>query len=777
MTKVKKAGQHQNIFFRGLLAMAGISMAVALMLAGCGGQDGHSGQSGENTGSQTVSGVRIVEPENPVRYATAFTDLDIPGDASLISNQWPVVYGMTMDPETGEEHFFRKDMDSDEPSTEFVPSVRDIQTVKKEVLRFSSDEEGSLYIIWSIEVEEGEEWKAGGEGGTHYFLCKYAGDGQELVQKKIEEPEVCAEIYRINNIVTDDEGRLYLFGRSHIFLYDSDWEYQGEVAGLEGETGTVNICVSGKGRDGKVYYTRRLSAASSGEWELAEVDFAGKKTGTVYKGFLEITEGKSSLYLVPGVGHDFLISDGEFLYGYLIESQTTERILKWADLDVSGSSLLHFCGLENGDILAIEKMAGLQLVRLSEPDGEAIDETEGKEIITLGITADWVRDDLKNKIAQFNRMQDIYQVEMKVYGDASLVYNNISQTGWSEEGMRAITLELVSGKGPDLIAYNGYFPVYAEKGMLEDLNGYLEKSEVLSREDYLETVLDVFTFHDTLVALPTYFSLETIYGYTDQVGEERGLSLEQFLEVVGKYEDIPPFDTDAINTMIRLLEGSVMTFIDMDNKICHFDSEGFQDLLKFIRNAPVVEWQGDGWYDPELGSDYLLAISFPHGLGSIIPIRASKRPVTLIGYPTEEGDGTYLYAYNNWGCTGIASNSQHKEGAWAFLEYLYSTLYDIDENRMPAFPARLSRLEEIMNEKVGTTQKVNGEEYTITEEDVEYTMELIRHATPNGVNLYANTICDIIFEEAMAYLAGDKSVEEVTDVIQNRVQLFLNEQF
>lgn len=740
-------------------------MAVVLMLTGCGGQGGQSGQSGESIGSLAGSGVQIVEPEKPVQYAAAFADMDIPDDAYLTSNQWPVVYGMTIDLETGEQHFFRKDMDSNESSAEFVLSVRDIRAAKKEVIQYSSDEAGNLYTIWSAEGEEGD---------AHYLLCKYAGDGQELMQKEIGEPDVCAEINNIHNIVADDEGRIYLFGLSHIFLYDRDWEYQGEVAGLE-NTGMNYIWASAKGRDGKVYFTRQPSLQPSGEWLLAEVNFDDKKIGTVYKGFPEIIEGKSNFFLVPGVQHDFLVNDGEYLYGYRMESQTTERILKWANLNISGNRVVHFCELESGDILAIEKMAGLQLIRLSESNGEIV----GKEVITLGITADWVRDDLKNKIVQFNRMQDIYQVEMKTYGDDALVYNDISQTGWSEEGMQAMTLELVSGKGPDLIVYNGYFPIYAEKGMLEDLNGYLEKSEVLSREDYLQTALDMFTFHDILVALPTYFDLETVFGYTDQIGEERGLSLEQFLEVAGKYEEIPPFGVESsIGILIPLLRGSVMTFVDMDTRTCSFDSEGFQDLLKFVRNAPVVVWQGDGWFNPELGSDYLLETERIGSLRGVVMHRALKRSVTLIGYPTEEGDGIYMHAYNNYGSIGISSNSQHKEGAWAFLEYLYSTVYDVEDEEeywMPGFPARISRLEEILNEGVGTTQKVDGEEYTITEADVEYTMELIRSAIPNGVNLYANTICDIIYEETMAYLAGDKSVEEVTDVIQNRVQLYLNE--
>ena len=36
-------------------------------------------------------------------------------------------------------------------------------------------------------------------------------------------------------------------------------------------------------------------------------------------------------------------------------------------------------------------------------------------------------------------------------------------------------------------------------------------------------------------------------------------------------------------------------------------------------------------------------------------------------------------------------------------------------------------------------------------------------------------LLDIICEEAAAYFNGDKSIPEITELIQNRVQLYLNE--
>lgn len=38
-----------------------------------------------------------------------------------------------------------------------------------------------------------------------------------------------------------------------------------------------------------------------------------------------------------------------------------------------------------------------------------------------------------------------------------------------------------------------------------------------------------------------------------------------------------------------------------------------------------------------------------------------------------------------------------------------------------------------------------------------------------------NSITEIVLEEAQAYFAGDKSIEVVTDAIQKRVMIYVNE--
>lgn len=63
--------------------------------------------------------------------------------------------------------------------------------------------------------------------------------------------------------------------------------------------------------------------------------------------------------------------------------------------------------------------------------------------------------------------------------------------------------------------------------------------------------------------------------------------------------------------------------------------------------------------------------------------------------------------------------------------------------------------------------------YAATSEQIEQIRELIAVAKPaKGSDI---TVQQIIMEEAETYFQGQKSVNEVADIIQNRVQLYISE--
>ena len=63
--------------------------------------------------------------------------------------------------------------------------------------------------------------------------------------------------------------------------------------------------------------------------------------------------------------------------------------------------------------------------------------------------------------------------------------------------------------------------------------------------------------------------------------------------------------------------------------------------------------------------------------------------------------------------------------------------------------------------------------YEATPEDIEVVRELVENAS--GKFKYNTSILKIIEEETSDYFSGQKDIEQVTELIQNRVQLYLEE--
>ena len=117
---------------------------------------------------------------------------------------------------------------------------------------------------------------------------------------------------------------------------------------------------------------------------------------------------------------------------------------------------------------------------------------------------------------------------------------------------------------------------------------------------------------------------------------------------------------------------------------------------------------------------------------------------------------------------------RHKEGAWEFLEYFLTNAEVYD------FPSRLDQLEQLEEEYVakGTWfvyMYGKWQEIETTQEQVDGVLEMMEHMHYSVEGGARSGIIDIILEEMGSYLSGDKTLDEVLPLIQNRAQILVNE--
>ena len=228
-------------------------------------------------------------------------------------------------------------------------------------------------------------------------------------------------------------------------------------------------------------------------------------------------------------------------------------------------------------------------------------------------------------------------------------------------------------------------------------------------------------------------------------------------------------------------------FVDWEAGECSFDSGEFRELLLWLeghveKERPrtaigVTIWESD--YVPE----YALlmeagGVEFDDLLRIEIQIGGKVR---FLGFPTADGRGTA--ACRVMDKLGMVSNSLHKEGAWDFLEYYISRGAEYSYY----LPTRISSLRDVAEKaaapRPGTSSFYSSmsigddthEVYEFPQYLADALMEQIEGTDFRPRSAAEEQIIEIVAEEADIYYNGDKSLEDVTAVIQNRVELLLKE--
>ena len=647
-----------------------------------------------------------------------------------------------------------------------------------------------------------------------YYCCRYDAEGK--LESSVELTELLAENGDSGpqKVDVDAENRVYLNCGSRIYLLNAE----GICSGYIDLSEYSQVESMGTGRDGKVYIA--VYDQKSRGCVLKELDFDRKKLGASYSNFVDLyIRGE----LAVGMEKDFLGSTYDGLYEYDMQHKTKKKMLDWLDHDVNPGSINCLCALEAGRIAVLThdwENNQNELAILSK-----VPVAEAPEKIEITVVSLYDDDHVRRAAVKFNKRSDKYHISVKSYFDE----NDVTYTLWGDnysevlgDAANRLNMDLVSDNCPDLLVLDGLNASrYASRGMFEDLNGWLDGSDMLKRSDYFKNVLECYTCDNILVAIPQSFWVSTLVGKVSDLGTEPGWTLQQIMDYANSHPDAQLLANTSKERMLQtLFQYNQSNFVDWQSGQCSFDSDDFVELLKFADRFPET-YEPDSSYAVGIGrGEVLLNTVMIYDFEMLqVPEAMFGESVNYIGYPNETGDsGTYLTDYT--GGLAITAGSVNKEGAWAFLESFLS-----QDNDYHGFSPRISKFEEEKTEAVrveyvyehvfaedGTfllddegkyvyklddegnpviALDKNGEpavvhydhrsyfggwEYiyhTPTEEEASGTEDLLRMAKP--ASNYDIEIMNIVLEEAPAFFNRHKSAENVASVIQNRVQLYVNE--
>ena len=163
--------------------------------------------------------------------------------------------------------------------------------------------------------------------------------------------------------------------------------------------------------------------------------------------------------------------------------------------------------------------------------------------------------------------------------------------------------------------------------------------------------------------------------------------------------------------------------------------------------------------------------------------------ITFIGYPCEDKNGSFFSLNNKM---GIYAKSEAKEAAWEFIRQFISMEYQAKLYNIYGVPTNQKAFEMFMKTKTATKpykdelgQDIEPLDSSWGWDDLEVKItplsadeekmyrDLIANTTK--ISEYNGEISAIILEEAKAYFAGQKSLDDTADIIQNRVSTYVNE--
>lgn len=470
--------------------------------------------------------------------------------------------------------------------------------------------------------------------------------------------------------------------------------------------------------------------------------------------------------LATGAERGVLVIDRIGAYDLDMESGEKSWHMKWNGTSYIPTTEKFFLAARIGEDGVLEQIKRdddknyyLSYLRETHP------EEEGK--IPLVFRALHAGAGLKEIVARFNRENEEYHVFLEDRGE---------EYGW--DLCARTDMEIATGQGPDLIAADVVtdMRVLAEKGGLENLEPYLTPAG-LDREDYHQE-----TFQSQGMEGGVYSA-----GYEMRV---RGLCIrKEFLDGNGQadiktlLDNLEGYGGQAIfNEGLNYTPINILCYyffqmsedfygmVDWEGKTCDFSGELWEQMLRVSGRYGLTDRNGE-W---EEIADWGYIYTFEDVV--FLEQRTEPRGMVLTGYPSEEGMVNWLQMSS----VAVNANSAHKEGAWQFIRFLLEEENQVLIAKGSVMPVHVGALEKNVEEYLYdyyyNTYTSDGR-HVVREELPKETEEMFWTSIANArpASYRTEQVLAIIAEEAEFYFMGDKSLEEVSAVINNRVRLYLKE--
>ena len=402
-----------------------------------------------------------------------------------------------------------------------------------------------------------------------------------------------------------------------------------------------------------------------------------------------------------------------------------------------------------------------------------------KTAITLGTM--FLEPNVQSEIMKFNRSNDKYEIKV-------IDYSELYPGDGLEEAKKQLDMDIISGKAPDIINVDGNVKKYVDKGIFLDLTPEFDKGGALEGIELLPNIAEMMKYDGKMCTFMPSFKVATCAVRAKFAKGKGSLTYKELDDLIKSngtdYETA--FGSNHNKSYGNLLMPHYADkCIDWNEKKCDFKNPEFIEFLNFINKFPDKASghsnlaEIDKSYAEDKGIYYRELFSNLNEYARLKQL-VFNDDIELVGYPNNSRENI---ASINGELYAVNSNTAHKDIALEFVKELI--LSDKDDS-YSGFSTVKQKFEEELQE--ATKEKSDDDESAQLWDQINHVMVKMKPLSQeevskfydytvsiNSLDCMNNEITNIIAEEASAFYCGQKTAEEVADIIQNRVTVYINE--
>ncbi len=629
-------------------------------------------------------------------------------------------------------------------------------------------------------------------GGSNQFVITDK-NGETIASVSLDELNTKKE--NIEDVVySSSDDRFYLYTRQAVFAVSKD----GTV--LENVKLSAYLLGLGITRDGRCYtltypmgggddFGAPQIALINGETLTPEAPLSLPETMNLYN---------TTLYAHPS--YDLCYNTGDVIYGYNFpgtqdETADPQPVLNYLNSDLDPAEVRDFVFLDDDTAFAIRITSTAAATARTYVMLSRVPENELSVKYELHVACCGVDPALHAAAKAFNATSETCRI---VFDN----YDRYASDAYTESGTNnaysALERDILAGYRPDIIVGNGYFDLenLARQGLFCDIYSFLDSDPDFGRDDLLGCVMTPFEDENgKLPYLVTGFTVRTLLAAQDKAAmlTQSGFTAANAEALERTLPDDTHlayyFDSEEAGA-ISVLDALLPHYLDYAD-----DPSVMEELLSYCNSAARFSMKNEERRDAiQKGALYALESRYfiPHEYLKTKYETFGGRDFAFLGFPVPtaaeaRGSGIDIAATNMLAITTDALDiPEIAAGAWEFCK-LRATYLD-DEYHASNLSAARSTLEGIFtliegyrfgigdDGSFGFGATYIGEDKTevfLTEED----KDLLR-ALYDGITIRRDrdeALAAIVKEDASAYFAGAKTLEETVNLITSRAKTYISE--